>query len=410
MDKENFEIKEYNSNIAVTKNSEEEIDLIEIIKVIWKNKKLILIVTIVVTILSVILMLLQPRQYKADCTFTVEISKNSTGGLSALASSFPLALKGNNDDGNIKVVMESRTFREDVIKNNNLMNYYINKKSGKDGKKGKKGKKSGKETTIYDVAKWLDGIVKIDKDDKTGVYTIDVMIADKEMAPKIAQMYYSELQTYLRDKKMTKAKLNRIYVDKQVAMVEAKLSEKEDELKMIEKRYNSVSIGDEAKAVAEMTTEIKKGILEKTNQLNILKEFAGEENIDVKKLEKELAVYKKQLIALQTGGKNVPVDVVPLNDIPSLKIKLERLEREITATAEVYKMLLVQAETAKMDEIKDSDVLNMIDSPIEPEFATKPNRKLGVLIGFVMGVFLGVFLAFTKEFLSTIDFKKIMDK
>lgn len=159
-----------------------------------------------------------------------------------------------------------------------------------------------------------------------------------------------------------------------------------------------------------MTTEIKKGILEKTNQLNILKEFAGEENIDVKKLEKELAVYKKQLIALQTGGKNVPVDVVPLNDIPSLKIKLERLEREITATAEVYKMLLVQAETAKMDEIKDSDVLNMIDSPIEPEFATKPNRKLGVLIGFVMGVFLGVFLAFTKEFLSTIDFKKIMDK
>ena len=300
MDKENFEIKEYNSNIAVTKNSEEEIDLIEIIKVIWKNKKLILIVTIVVTILSVILMLLQPRQYKADCTFTVEISKNSTGGLLALASSFPLALKGNNDDGNIKVIMESRTFREDVIKNNNLMNYYINKKSGKDGKKGKKGKKSGKETTIYDVAKWLDGIVKIDKDDKTGVYTIDVMIADKEMAPKIAQMYYSELQTYLRDKKMTKSKLNRIYVDKQVAMVEAKLSEKEDELKMIEKRYNSVSIGDEAKAVAEMTTEIKKGILEKTNQLNILKEFAGEENIDVKKLEKDLAVYNKQLISLHT--------------------------------------------------------------------------------------------------------------
>ena len=407
MDKENFEIKEYNSNIAVTKNSEEEIDLIEIIKVIWKNKKLILIVTIVVTILSVILMLLQPRQYKADCTFTVEISKNSTGGLSALASSFPLAALSLKDDENIKVIMESRTFREDVIKNNNLMNYYINKKSGKGGKKDKK---SGKETTIYDVAKWLDGIVKIDKDDKTGVYTIDVMIADKEMAPKIAQMYYSELQTYLRDKKMTKSKLNRIYVDKQVAMVEAKLSEKEDELKMIEKRYNSVSIGDEAKAVAEMTTEIKKGILEKTNQLNILKEFAGEENIDVKKLEKELAVYKKQLIALQTGGKNVPVDVVPLNDIPSLKIKLERLEREITATAEVYKMLLVQAETAKMDEIKDSDVLNMIDSPIEPEFATKPNRKLGVLIGFVMGVFLGVFLAFTKEFLSPIDFKKIMDK
>jgi len=332
-------------------NMEEEIDLLEIIKVLWKNRKLIAVVTLVITFLSGVIVFMKPRQYAAELTFTSEMTKKS-GGLAALAALSPLAaLAGNSGADNVdfKVVMESRTFREDIIKRNNLISYYkgLNKK-GKSKNSEKSSKKGKKELTVTDVAKWLETITTIEKDEKTGVYSIKVMMKDKEKVASIAQMYYDELRIYLRDKKISKAKVNRIYVQKQLELVDAKLKEKEEELKLIEKRYNSVSIGDEAKAVAGMTAEIKKGILEKTNQLAIVKEFAGEENIEVKRLEKEIAVYEKQLKALQTGGKNVPVDVVPLNDIPSLKIKLERLTREISATAEVYKMLLVQSETAKI--------------------------------------------------------------
>ena len=64
---------------------------------------------------------------------------------------------------------------------------------------------------------------------------------------------------------------------------------------------------------------------------------------------------------------------------------------------------------AKIDEIKDSDVLNILDTAIEPEKPSKPSRKLGVIIGFVMGAFLGVFSAFVKEFISKVDFKKITE-
>jgi uncharacterized protein involved in exopolysaccharide biosynthesis len=400
-----------NKNLETVHNEiEDEIDLLELIKVLWKNRKLIVTVTFVITILSGVVVFMMPRQYSAELTFTSEVAKK--GGLASLAGSLsPLAAlagAGGTDMGvDFKIIMESRSFREDVVKRNTLLEYYKNmnkkKKSNKPVKKGKK------EVTVRDAAEWLGKITTIEKDDKTGVYSIKVMMTDKEKVALIAQMYYDELKIYLRDKRMSKAKMNRIYVQKQLELVDAKLKEKEEELKMIEKRYNSVSIGDEAKAVAEMTAEIKKGILEKTNQLAIVKEFAGEENIEVKRLEKEISVYEKQLSALKTGGNKVPVDVVPLNDIPSLKIKLERLTRERAATAEVYKMLLVQSETAKIDEIKDSDVLNILDTAIEPEKPSKPSRKLGVIIGFVMGAFLGIFGAFVKEFISKIDFKKITE-
>ena len=72
-------------------------------------------------------------------------------------------------------------------------------------------------------------------------------------------------------------------------------------------------------------------------------------------------------------------------------------------------MLLVQAGTAKIEEVKDIPVTNILDKPIEPKIPSKPNKKLIVVIGFVLGVFLGVFAAFVKEFIKGIDFKKITE-
>lgn len=390
-------------------SAEDEIDLLELLRVIWKNRIMILIIAVVVTVVAGVKAISMPKIYEAELTFMAESQKSSSGGLAALAGSLPLSALGisSGSDGAIdyKTIMESRTFREEVIKNRGLYSYFI--KSNKIDISKIKDKKN--IPTMIDAANWIGGKVKVSKDDKTGVYKIKTEISDKKMAAVISQKYYDELQLYLKEKKMTKTKMNRIYIEKQLELVNLKMSEQENEIKKIGKKYNSVSVGDEAKASAEIMAEIKKTIMEKSSQLAIMKEFAGEDNIELKKTEKELEVYQQQLAGLQTGGKNIPVDVIPLNDIPSLKIKMERLTRELQATAELYKMLLVQAGTARIEEVKDIPVTNILDKPIEPKIPSKPNKKLIVVIGFVLGVFLGVFAAFVKEFIKGIDFKKITE-
>ncbi len=390
-------------------NTEEEIDIVELLRVIWQNRKMIVAITIGVMIMSVITALIIKRSYGAELTFTAESQKESSGGLAALASSLPLASlglgSGSSGSEDYKTIMESRTFREDIIKKKGLFNYFI--KSQKIDISKIKDKE--KIPDITDAAKWLEKIVTISKDEKTGVFKIKSEYSDKQMAVLMPQYFYDELQFYLKEKKVTKSKMNRIYIEKQLEIVNNKMSEQEEEIKRIGKKYNSVSIGEESKAIAEIMAEIKKSIMEKTNQVTVMREFAGEENTELKRTEKELEVYKKQLLNLQTGGKNVPVDVIPLNDIPSLKIKMERMSRELQATAELYKMLLVQAGTAKIEEIKDIPVTNILDKPIMPKIPLKPNRKLIVVIGMVLGLFLGIFVAFAKEFLKGIDFKKITE-
>lgn len=396
-------------NIPKEFNAEDEIDLLELLRVIWKNRIMIMVISGMVTVAAVVIAISMPKIYEAELTFMAESQKGSSGGLASLAGSLPLSALGisTGSDGttDYKTIMESRTFREDVINKKGLFQYYI--KSQKIDLSKIKDKE--KMPDIVDAAKWLKKIVTISKDEKTGVFTIKAEIGNKKTAALLPQYYYDELQLYLKEKKMTKTKMNRIYVEKQLEIVNLKMSEQENEIKKIGKKYNSVSVGDEAKAVAEMTADIKKSILEKSNQVKIMQEFAGEDNIELKKAEKELQVYQNQLAALQTGGKNVPVDVIPLNDIPSLKIRMERLTRELQATAELYKMLLVQAGTARIEEVKDIPVTNILDKPIEPKIQSKPNKKLIVLIGILLGLFLGVFTAFAKEFIKGIDFKKITE-
>lgn len=398
---------EENKELLIKQNyiEEDEIDLMDLIKVIWKNKKIIIGITIIITTLAVIFSLTQKSIYKSELTFT-EQSSGSSGGLASLASSIPFAslagMSGGSDSLNLLVIMESRGFRKGIVKKLNLFDYYIEKNEIDLSELEDKNKPNE-----YDIVNWLKDLVTIAKDEKTGVYTINVEMDDPEMATKIANIYFNEMENYLQEKNITTSKKNKKFIGEQLKIVEKKLKEQEENLKKIEEKYNTVSILDEAKAVTEILASLKKNILELNAKLKVASEFAGSQNIEVKKLQKEIEVYKDQIKALEEGGKNVPVNLIALKNIPNIKIKMTRLQREVEATVSIYKMLLQQYETAKIDEVKDSNAINILDEAIVPEIPIKPNKKLNVIIGFVLGGFLGIFIAFFKEFIKGIDWSVI---
>ena len=47
---------------------EEEIDLVEVVRKLWKNRKLILKITVVFMVLGVLVALFSPIEYSAGCT------------------------------------------------------------------------------------------------------------------------------------------------------------------------------------------------------------------------------------------------------------------------------------------------------------------------------------------------------
>ena len=122
------------------------------------------------------------------------------------------------------------------------------------------------------------------------------------------------------------------------------------------------------------------------------------------KLRDTLSEYNKQLNNLQKGTGSVKF--VPVKDIGVIKYDLEKLKTEIEATTEVYKMLRVQLEQAKLDEISNKSVIELLDEAVVAKVPSSTNRKLIVIISGVLGLFMGIFIAFVKEFAKGINWQE----
>lgn len=91
------------------------IDLSEIFKKLWSNKKKFFIVWIITFILSCIWIFPQPRYYQAEVSLAPELAGEDVGGLSGIASSFGINIGGATDDAFHPILYP------DLIESNNFI-------------------------------------------------------------------------------------------------------------------------------------------------------------------------------------------------------------------------------------------------------------------------------------------------
>jgi uncharacterized protein involved in exopolysaccharide biosynthesis len=92
---------------------------------------------------------------------------------------------------------------------------------------------------------------------------------------------------------------------------------------------------------------------------------------------------------------------------PALRFEAERLGREVDLRQSVYAQLQQSYERAKLDEVRDTPVITIVDHP-----ATEPNARgtvLKALLGLLLGGAIGVALALLFEIMSRDDLRERED-
>lgn len=120
------------------------------------------------------------------------------------------------------------------------------------------------------------------------------------------------------------------------------------------------------------------------------KKFIQERIIDV---EKELTEAEEDLRDFTTRNRRI-------NNSPLLQLEQQRLAREVTVLTGVFTVLKQQLETTKIEEVKESDYVVVLDPPEVPLMRSKPNKRLMVILSGTLGIGLGIFLAFLREYLA----------
>ena len=148
-----------------------------------------------------------------------------------------------------------------------------------------------------------------------------------------------------------------------------------------------------------LAAEINRGMIEELDTHQ--RKYNKTKTIDTKHfIEERIIDAEKELMAAEEDLKIFMDRNRRIENSPALQLEKQRLGREVTVLTGVFTTLKQQLETTKIEEVKESDYVIVMDPPEVPLQRTKPNRKLAVLIAGIFGLGLGMFLAVFWEYVT----------
>ena len=129
-------------------------------------------------------------------------------------------------------------------------------------------------------------------------------------------------------------------------------------------------------------------------------------------IEERIFETKSQLESSEDALKEFNTRNRRIQNSPALQLEQVRLQREATVLTGVFTTLKQQLETAKIQEVKNSDNIIVIDPPESALGPSSPNIRFGTLMTFLLVLTLGIiFVIFIEIFqnASKSDMRKIKE-
>ena len=88
---------------------------------------------------------------------------------------------------------------------------------------------------------------------------------------------------------------------------------------------------------------------------------------------------------------------------PALRLEEERLTRDVEIQKGVFLTLKQQLELAKIEEVQEASIVQILDGPQIPLDAESKNLKLSLLLSGLLGIGIGIILGFFRSYLDNDD-------
>jgi uncharacterized protein involved in exopolysaccharide biosynthesis len=240
------EEKKPSEPVNVVAENEDEIDLMELARTIWKGKKLIIWIAVIVTLATAALSLTMTNIYTVEAILKPVSSKDGGGRLSSLASQFGgmaslagITMPGASSSAELVHLLKSNVLSKNIIERYNLLPVLFPKQWDEEKKAWKKTsggfslnplaliskirptdlnapKKDPGVPDMWDGIRALDQNVKINYNMKEDIITITVNFRDPEIAARIANYFIASLNDLMSSEAKRAAITNREYLEKQL--------------------------------------------------------------------------------------------------------------------------------------------------------------------------------------------------
>lgn len=373
---------EQHVNTPSMNNPEQEIDLVEVIRKLWRNRKLILKVTVAFMILGVLVALFSAKEYTAGSTLVPQSSDKKIGGsLSGLAAMAGINL-GDMTGGEVlspkiypkvlasipfqKDIMYTRVKFEDFDEPVTVLDYYTNEEYQRFS--------LGKTIVKYTIG--LPGVIL-------------KAIRGEQPEPEFSGSAENQIQSLSKDEK----KCIDILKDK----INLNLNEKDGYVQLSVDMPDAWSAAQLAERVQVLLqkyiTEFK---IEKVqSNLDFVQGRYDEAKRDFEQVQEERAIFRdanKNLISAKA------------------QTEQEKLDTRYNLTLSIYTELAKQLEQAKIQVKETTPVFTIVDPVTVPIERSKPKRALICILFTFLGGFAGIGLVLTLPFLAKVSGNEKLNK
>ncbi len=268
---------------------EDEIDLLDLWRVLWSGRWLVAGITILATAAAVLVSLyLLPVTYRSEAVLApVEKEGGGMGALSGLVGSLPLpiSLSGGGKSESILAFLNSRTLRQRLIEKYDLLPLLYPGLWDPERKAWKVEDPEEAPTVVKALqSKALDSLFSVSQDKKTGLVTLAWEGEDPAWCADMLRRVIGELRFFLDNEYVTDARREREFVEKQLAKATAELEYWERQVPSEE--LTLAKISRERLAAQTVYTELRK-------QLELAKISEARENVTFKVLDPPFVPERK---------------------------------------------------------------------------------------------------------------------
>jgi tyrosine-protein kinase Etk/Wzc len=352
---------------------DDEISLLDLLIVLANHKKLILGLPMVVAVLAAGFSLLIPNIYTATTRILPPQSQSSAsallaqqlGGLAGLAGA-----AGIKNPSDLYVgMLRSRTVADNLIQRFDLNKVYEQRLQSNT-------RSQLESNTVITPGK--DGIISIHVDDK-----------DPKQAAEIANAYVEELFKLTKVLAVTEASQRRLFFERQLAEAKDSLVASEATARQALETGGLVQVEGQGRALAEITARLRGQITVKEVQIGAMRTFASDRNPDLRLAQQELESLKRELAKFEGTSERPPEG---RKAGKSEGLNSVGLLRNVKYHETIYELLAKQFELSKIDEARDSAVVQVMDRALEPDRKSKPKRlQIVILVALVTGVLVVIF-------------------
>jgi uncharacterized protein involved in exopolysaccharide biosynthesis len=260
---------------------------------------------------------------------------------------------------------------------------------------------------VMDARRKLDENTSISEDRKSGIITISVTDHSPQRAAALAGAYVDQLNTLVSELSTSSAHREREFLEERLKVAKQDLDDASNKLAQFSSKNNTLDIQQEGKAMLDAAGTIAGEMIAAQSQLEGLRQIYTDSNSRVRSLSARVGELRKQLEKLGGTQGNGPTGTNPsteqlsdpsaakaggglpyptIKSLPLLGAKYADFYRRAKIQETVYELLTEQYELAKVQEVKETPSVKVLDPAKVPERKSFPPR----LVIMVLGTFLAV--------------------